>query len=345
MGFIREYSYIDLHCAGEPFRLITNPAAEVPGATMEAKRTYAAGHLTALRRFVVLEPRGHENIYAGLLLPPVNPGSGAGVLFMTAEGMTTMCGHGTLCLARAAVELGLIPHTDGRHTFCIDAPSATVTAHAVIYNGEVVSTDFVNDLSFVCALDVPVEVPEIGSVKMDVGYGGAFMVFVRALDLGLSLERSRFGELMGAASACRRAAEASISAAHPDDPARTLKKNGCCLILVEGPRAGDSGPETRCFTVFGEGLFDRSPTGTGTSALAALLYERGLMSAGDTLTNRGVSGVPFTASIAPVEGGVIPTISGMAYVTARGTLLLEEGDPFPEGLKIPINQEARHGYI
>ena len=97
---VQEYTYMDLHTAGEPFRLIIDPTPAIPGKTMEEKRRYASEHLGDLRRLVLREPRGHDNMYGGLLMPPVREGSDIGILFMTTEGMTTMCGHGIICLTR-----------------------------------------------------------------------------------------------------------------------------------------------------------------------------------------------------------------------------------------------------
>lgn len=334
----KEYSYLDLHTAGEPFRLIIDPVPDIPGETMEEKRQYAAQHLNELRRLVLLEPRGHNDMYGGLLMKPVRQGSDVGVLFMMAEGMTTMCGHGILCLARAAVELGLIPIHDGENTLIVDTPAATVRVSIFIENQEVQELSFANDVSFSCGLGLPVQVPGYGTIHVDIGYGAAFMVFVRAADLGIRLGREHFAQMLPAATACRRAVMEQLDAHHPVDSGKSLQRNGCCLILVEEPNRQGAKLETQCFTVFGESQFDRSPTGTGTSALAAILYEKGLLTPGMQLVNRGISGIPFTATVQPVPGGVIPTISAMAYVTGRGSLILEEGDPLAAGFSPTVNE-------
>lgn len=337
MDFRNMYNYIDLHTAGEPFRLITEPVPDIPGATMEEKRRCAEEKLSGLRRMAMLEPRGHDNMYGGLLLPPVKPGSDTGVLFMMAEGMTTMCGHGMLCLARAAVELGLVGSGDGEHEFVVDAPAATVKTGVSISGGRVQSVSFTNDVSFPCGLDVPLKTREFGTTAADVAYGGAFMVLVKAAQLGLELSPGRLRELMGAAQCLRKAAMEQLDFAHPDDPERTLRRNGCCLILTEGPELCGQTLSTRTFTVFGENQFDRSPTGTGTSALAAVLYARGLLSPGYGLVNRGISGLPFRADIVPQGRGILPTISAQAYVTGKGVLILEDGDPLAEGFSAAEN--------
>lgn len=337
MNVIQECSYLDLHTAGEPFRLITDPIPDIPGETMEQKRQYAAEHLQDLRRLVLLEPRGHDDMYGGFLMKPVHAGSDVGILFMMAEGMTTMCGHGILCLARAAVELGLIQPCEGENRLVVDAPSATVQVSVFMEQGYIQRIAFTNDLSFACGLSLPVQVPGYGTIPADVGYGAAFMVFVRAADLGISMGRQHFPEMLQAAAACRRAVMEQLDIRHPLDPDKSLRRNGCCLILTDEPVRHGARLETQCFTVFGESQFDRSPTGTGTSALAAILYAKGLLKPDMELVNRGISGLPFTATIQPAEGGVIPTISAMAYVTGRGKVILEEGDPLTAGFSAKVD--------
>lgn len=337
MKSAQEYSYLDLHTAGEPFRLITDPIPDIPGETMEQKRQYAAAYLNQLRRLVLLEPRGHNDMYGGFLMKPVRTDSNMGVLFMMAEGMTTMCGHGILCLARAAVELGLLQPHEGENTLIIDAPSATVCASIFVKEQEIQRISFTNDISFSCGLGLPIQVPGYGTVRVDVGYGAAFMVFVHASDLGLSLGRENFSQMLAAAALCRRAVMEQLDVCHPADAGKSLQHNGCCLILTDEPVPTGMKLETQCFTVFGESQFDRSPTGTGTSALAAILYEKGLLTSQMQLINRGISGIPFTATIQPVSGGVIPTISAMAYVTGRGKLILEEGDPLTAGFSATVD--------
>lgn len=331
----QELGYLDLHCAGEPFRLLTEPM-DLPGATMEERRRYVGRELGGLRRLALCEPRGHSNMYGGIMCPPVRPASDLGIVFLTTEGTSTMCGHGTLCLGRAAVELGLREFCEGWNTLRVDAPSATVDVGVEVVGGEVRQVAFVNDRSFACEGDFWLDGGLRGRVGVQVAYGGAFMVFVRASELGVDLESARVGELLELAGPLYEAAS-RLDVAHPEDGDKSIRRNGCCLILASEPVVCGRRVRTRTFTTFGRGLYDRSPTGTGSSALAALLVRDGVLGLGGVLENRGPSGIPFEVQVGPAadgRGGIVPTVCGQAFVTGRGTLVLEGADPLQEGLSL-----------
>lgn len=344
-----EYPYLDLHVAGEPFRLITEKYENIPGKTMEEKRIFAGKNLTGLRVKLLMEPRGHRDMYGGLLTPPVNPGSDFGVLFMNGEGWSTMCGHGVLALTRAALELGLVNVKEGRNAVVIDTPSATIQAFGDVEQGKVKRVGFQNDISFVCCDRKNIVLQREMTVQVSIAYGGAFMAFADAAELGVSLQNTPAAELIKTAVAVRDAVEGQASSrmVHPLDPEKNGKKNGFCMILTEGPElpenavtaAGEGLTEAgqareirfRSFTVFGDGFYDRSPTGTGSCALAALMYERGLLKPGMRMVNRGITDIPFTVTVEPENWGIRPELTGQAWITGKGVLIFEEDDPLQGG--------------
>src|SRR4051812_5231242 len=128
---------IDAHAAGEPLRLIVDGFPSPRGKTMLAKREWVRTHADHLRRALMLEPRGHADMYGAILTEPVSPGSHAGVLFMHNEGYSTMCGHGIIAVTTMAVERGLITTggADGGTTIVYDAPAGTIRARARIGAG------------------------------------------------------------------------------------------------------------------------------------------------------------------------------------------------------------------
>src|SRR5437667_443857 len=99
---------IDAHAAGEPLRLIVDGFPAPHGKTMLEKRDWVKSRQDHLRRALMLEPRGHADMYGAVLTEPVSPGSHAGVLFMHNEGYSTMCGHGVIAVTTIALERGLI---------------------------------------------------------------------------------------------------------------------------------------------------------------------------------------------------------------------------------------------
>src|SRR5215510_15666978 len=123
---------IDAHAAGEPLRLIVDGFPSPRGKTMLEKREWVRTHADHLRRALMLEPRGHADMYGAILTEPVAPGSHAGVLFMHNEGYSTMCGHGVIAVTTIALERGLLmPGGDGR-SIIYDSPAGTIRAKASV---------------------------------------------------------------------------------------------------------------------------------------------------------------------------------------------------------------------
>lgn len=330
---MNEWAYMDFHVAGEPFRVITSGVPEIRGRTMEEKRQYAAAYLDDIRKIALLEPRGHDDMYGGFLTPPVVSGSDVGVVFLHGTGMSTMCGHGAIATARAAIELGIVKPESEQSTVMLDTPAGTVRLSVQMENGGVGEIRLRNDLTFPVMLSAPVKTPSYGTVTVDVGYGGAFMVFADIHQFGISMEAENIPIMVDAAMECGRCAIQQIQMVHPKDSSRNAKANGICMILME-EEAGTGDVQTRTFTVFGKRQFDRSPTGTGTSALAAILHAKGKLPLGKRLINCGITGIPFVVEIQKEGNGILPTICSRAYLTGRGTILLEDGDPLQTGFSI-----------
>src|SRR5207253_6190159 len=169
---------IDAHAAGEPLRLIVDGFPSPRGKTMLDKREWARSHADHLRRALMLEPRGHADMYGAILTEPVTPGSHAGVLFMHNEGYSTMCGHGIIAVTTMALERGLLmPGGDGT-TVVYDAPAGTIRARATLAAGQaeggvrVESVSFANVPSFVLHGGLAVKLAS-RTIRADVAFGGA----------------------------------------------------------------------------------------------------------------------------------------------------------------------------
>ena len=164
----------DYHTGGEPFRIVADSPLAIPGATVAERRARAIGDpdVQALRAVLCSEPRGHADMYGGLVVPPDDEGAHLGVLFWHKDGFSTACGHGTIALGVWAVDTGRVeaPET-GSADVVIDVPSGRVTARVHREDGRVVGVDFVNVPSWVVARDVPVSTSR-GAVTVTVAYGG-----------------------------------------------------------------------------------------------------------------------------------------------------------------------------
>lgn len=323
---------IDSHAAGEPFRVILRGFPEIPGKTMLERRRFVAERLDGLRRSLMWEPRGHADMYGGIVTPPASDDGDLGVLFVHNAGLSTMCGHGTIALATVALETGLVAPSEGPCEIRIDAPAGRVTARAELRGGRVREVAFENVPSFVVALDLPVRVDGASEpVRVDVAYGGAFYAVCRAGDFGLEIRPDRAAALIDAGMRVKRAVAALLPVRHPEaDDLGFLYGT----ILVGPPAEPDAHSRNVC--VFADGEVDRSPTGTGVSARLAIERVRGTVKDGEPFVVESLIGTRFTgralrmSTVGPHDA-IVPEVSGSAYLTGRHTFFLAPDDPLREG--------------
>ncbi len=300
---------------------------------MLAKRQWAEKHLDDLRGWLLLEPRGHADMYGGILTEPERTGSDVGVLFVHNAGFSTMCGHGIIALTTVLLELDLLPGAAQRGELAIDTPAGTVRARPRWRGSRVQSVAFDNVPSFAARLDATVAVPEVGTVRYDIAFGGAFYAFVEAADLGLACTPQHVPALIDAGRAIKRAIQADETAPmqHPLEPELGFLYG--VIFTAPAPAAGLFG---RHVCVFADGEVDRSPTGTGVSARAAVLHARGELELGCDLSIDSIVGSRFrvravretTCGALPA---VVPEVEGNAWLCGRTEHWLADDDPFPRG--------------
>jgi trans-L-3-hydroxyproline dehydratase len=333
---------IDAHTAGEPLRLVVDgmPAAE--GATMLDKRRWAMKHLDHLRRALMLEPRGHADMYGALLTEPVTPGAHAGVLFMHNEGWSTMCGHGVIAVATIAVERGLMwdaapGRREGEVEIVLDAPAGPVRAVARQAPNEgrarVDEVAFQNVPSFVLAPGVALQIGG-RAFTADVAFGGAFYAIVDAEAAGLAVDASRLGDLKRIGMAIAREVERLVTVAHPVEPGLA----GIYGTIFTAPPRAD-GAHLRNVTVFADAEVDRSPCGTGTAAVMAVLDEMGVLGAETPFVHESVIGTCFSGRVAARTrvgdyAAIVPEIAGSAWITGEHTFLVDADDPLRAGFRL-----------
>ena len=331
---------VDAHTAGEPLRVVTGGWPEIPGDTMLARRRFAREHHDHLRRAIMWEPCGHADMYGCILTEPASPDGDLGVLFLHNEGYSTMCGHGIIGRVKVGVECGLLDASaltrddEGRPVVRIDTPAGRVTAVAHLAPGarsRVDRVSFRNVPSFVLAADIHVEVPERGTVRCDVAFGGAFYAYVDAADLGLAIEPAAYASLIDAGRTIKRAVADCVEIVHPEGDADLGFLYGTILV-AEGSAAAHS----RNVCVFAEGEVDRSPTGTGVSGRAAIHHRRGELHVGETLTIESILGTTFDVRVAAETevGGhpaIVPEVTGRAHITGRHEFVIDPSDPLREG--------------
>ena len=322
---------IDLHAAGEPFRVITGGFPDVPSDTILARRRHAREHLDHLRRALMWEPRGHADMYGCVVTGAVAPESDFGVLFLHNEGYSTMCGHGIIAIATLAVDTGMVMAREPETTIRIDTPAGTVTAFAHVENGRVRGVRFHNVPAFVLALDQEVEVPGLGRVRFDLAFGGAFYAYVAAEPLGLRCVPDEVRRLVETGMAIKRAVASRWVMAHPFEPDLGFLYGTIFVAPAQG-----EGAHTRNVCVFAEGEVDRSPTGTGVSGRLAIHHARGEIREREVIEIESIIGTRFTGRVVEVTTfgpypAVIPEVGGNAHITGRHEFLLDPDDPLRGG--------------
>ena len=332
---------IDAHAAGEPLRLIVGGFPRVEGRTMLEKREWVRENHDDLRRALMLEPRGHADMYGALLTEPERPGSDAGVLFMHNEGYSTMCGHGVIAVVTIALERGLLMPRAGRDHIVLDAPAGPIRATAktrpvrpgVTDGTRVESVTFRNVPSFVLHAGVPVR---LGSRQLlaDVAFGGAFYAIVDSEAAGIPIRPDRLPELRRAGMSISEGIASVLRIAHPDDPELT----GIYGTIFTGPpESADA--DLKNVTIFADAEVDRSPCGTGTSAVMAVLAAMGLLGPEQIFTHESIIGTTFRGRLVEeTTAGEIPAIvceiEGAAHITGEHTFYIDERDPLRHGFKL-----------
>jgi len=327
---------VDYHTGGEPFRILADHALDLPGATVAERRVaaLASDEVQSLRRLLCYEPRGHADMYGGIVVPPDDAGADVGVLFWHKDGFSTACGHGTMALGAWAVESGLVPRDpSGVTDVVIDVPSGRVTArvHSAA-DGRVTAVDFVNVPSWLVKEELTVQTSQ-GEVTVDVGFGGAIYAMLDVTGTGLTVTPERVGEVIALGRAVKWALNDHAVAQHPADP----RLSGIYGTIVYETLPDDAGRlHQRNATVFADGELDRSPCGSGTAARLAVLAAQGRLGVGDVLVHDSIVGSRFLATVVAattVDGraAVIPRVTGTAYKTGEAWFTVAPGDDLVPG--------------
>ncbi|MFQ6100249.1 MAG: proline racemase family protein [Anaerolineae bacterium] len=333
--FSKYISTIDSHTAGECTRLVMSGLPPIPGQTMAEKLAYAEEHLSWLPGLLLLEPRGHKDMFGAILVPPCSPTADIGVLFMDNKGYEPMCGHAVIGTVTTLLETGMFEMVEPETPITLDTPSGPVRAHAQIEDRRVLSVSFINVPSFVYRSDVTLKVPGLGAVVVDVVFGGLFFVLVHARQLEIELIPDNAARLADLGMRILAAANEQVPVRHPELP--HIDKIIDLRFYVE---PGSDGADSRNVVILGDYMVDRSPCGTGACAEVALRYARGQLSPGELFVTESIIGTRFTGQVvgetrvgsgSKVYPAVIPKVTGSAYITGFHQFVLDSEDPFPEG--------------
>jgi len=329
-------SVVDAHTAGEPIRVVTSGLPPIKGETMLERFEWFGKNLDGIRNLIMREPRGHRDMFGCIVTPPASKDGDFGVLFTHTTGQATMCGHGTIGVVKVVLETGMIPAIEGKNTVRIDTPAGRVKADALVEEGYVKEVSFRNVPSFLYEDHVQAFVPGIGEVEFAISYGGDFYLFIEAEKLGMEIRPENADELARKAMILKNWGSENLRLVHPECP----QINELYGTIITGrTERTERGWRSREVCVFADGAVDRSPCGTGTSARMALLFGRGQMGPEEELDNGSIIGTRFRGTIDGTvqvgeKRGIIPRITGSAWITGFSHLVLDPTDPLPEGFLV-----------
>ena len=326
---------VSAHAAGEVGDVIVGGVAPPPGDTVWDQRRWIAEDQT-LRNFVLNEPRGGVFRHVNLLVPPKTPGADAAWIIMEPEDTPPMSGSNSMCVATVLLETGILPMVEPITELTLEAPGGLVDVRAHCAAGKVTKVDVTNLPSFADKLSADLDVEGLGRLRVDTAFGGDSFVLVDCAQLGLDLvpENARRFAKLGAR--ITTAANAQLGFHHPDLPDWTH----ISFCQFTAPPSNEDGRLTAANTVaIKPAKLDRSPCGTGVSARMAVMHAKGEMAVGDRLLARSIIGSEFEGQILqerPVgtSTGIVPRISGTAWITGTHQITLDPTDPWPGGYRL-----------
>jgi proline racemase len=322
---------IDAHAGGGPLRLVVDGFPAPRGRTMGDKVEWIRGHADRLRCVLMREPRGHADIGGALFTEPVAPGSHAGVIFMNGDGYPALSGHGILAVATIALERGLLmPGGDGL-TVVLDTPAGTVRVRAAGSGARIESVSMLTVPSFVAEASLAVKAAG-RQLRADVAFGGGLYAIVDCEAAGVSVDAARVPDLRRAGVEIADAAAAARVWAHP---ATGREEQIAGTIFTAPPRSESA--DLRSVTVRRDGQVGRSPGGTATAALMAVLDAMGLLTDERPFVHEGIVDTRFSGHITARTqvgelAGIVAEIEGSAWITGEHTFIAAASDPFAEGI-------------
>ena len=323
---------IDAHVGGEPLRLVVDGFPSLAGATMLDKQNRARTDHDSLRRALLHEPRGHADMCGAVLTEPVEPGSHAGVLFMDNQGFSTMCGHGVVGVVTIAIERGLLQVSDETQ-IRLDTPAGTVRVAVTRLGARVSQVSFVGVPSFVLVSGVSLRLGT-RDLNLDVAFGGSFYAIVDSEAAGVPVMTGYLPELRKIGRQIKDGVESVISVAHPDAPGL----RGVYGTIFTGlPSTTDA--DLRNVTVFADRQVDRSPGGSGTAAVMAVLDAIGLLPVDRPFVLESIIGTKFAGTLEArtmvgPRPAILPRIAGSAWITGEHEFVLNDTDPLIDGFRI-----------
>ncbi|MBN9458959.1 MAG: proline racemase family protein [Bosea sp.] len=326
---------VGCHAAGEVGDVIVGGVAPPPGDTLWEQSRFIARDET-LRNFVLNEPRGGVFRHVNLLVPPKDPRARMGWIIMEPADTPPMSGSNAICVATVLLDTGIVPMQEPTTELVLEAPAGLIAISAACRDGKAQSISLRNVPSFATELDAALEIEGLGTLAVDIAYGGDSFVIVDAPALGFAIAPDEARDLAEIGMRITRAANEQLGFAHPGDTGWnhiSFCQFAAPVERVDGVLTGRNAVAIR------PGKIDRSPTGTGCSARMAVLHARGQLAVGEPFVGLSIIGSRFDCMIESLTqvgtaAAVVPRITGSAWVTETRQLMLDPADPYPAGYRL-----------
>ncbi|XP_035208375.1 trans-L-3-hydroxyproline dehydratase-like [Stegodyphus dumicola] len=325
----------DMHTAGEPLRIVEKfPSLE--GSTVLEKRKYVKTQYDYYRRFLMTEPRGHNDMYGAILIPKLGFDNEFEVIFMHNEGYSSMCGHGVIALGRYVVDQGLVSPSSPETEIIFHCPCGPVKTYVQYNNGVSGPVRFQSMPAFLYKSGAKINVKNLGSVEVDIAYGGAFYAFVSASDINVDLDITPLSQLVDTAAMITEAAKEQLTIKHPESDELSFLYG---TIITDGKDKYSESP-TKNICVFADKQVDRSPTGSGVTARIALQFKKGLIALNQPREFKSIIDTSFTGkAVSETKFGnfdaVVVEVCGMSYHIGKHVFYMESNDPLNYGFLLP----------
>lgn len=337
MNMRRVLTTIDTHTAGGPTRTVVAGIPQLQGASVADKMEYFQTHYDSLRKFLMLEPRGHKDMSGAVLTTSSEPGAAIGAFFLTSSGYLRACVHSSIGLVTAGLETGFISQSElgDRYLIKLEVPAGVVTVVPQYAGKKLNSIAIRMPPSFSYSRQEQLRLESGQTVPVALVYSGVNFVLVNARDLHLP-DRSILAhgreKLAGLGVEILAAANRQFKISHPE----AASINSIELVMVY-EETGDR--HARDIVVGRTGSIDRSPCGAGTGAMVTHLFEQRKLQPGEDYVVESFLGTRFTGRIlGPARvgsyAGAVAEIEGTAYLTGMHQFLLDTEDPLPEGFTL-----------
>lgn len=336
MHLTRMITVVGAHAEGEVGRVITGGVFRPKGSTMFECMVSMERESAWVRDMLLYDPRGSVNAAVNLITPPIDPRADIGMIVMESDYFVPMSGSNLICTVTVALETGIVPMVEPTTIVRVDTPAGLVEVEAECRGGKCRRITFRNIPSFVMHQDKTVDVPGLGTLRVDVAYGGMIYVIVDAADLGLNLARDEGRKLVELGERIKEASAVQLPSVHPENPGiHTINQT----LFAGGLYREDGILTSKNAVVVSPGRIDRCPCGTGTSARMALLHARGELKVGETFKHLSLIDTEFQCKIleSTQVGGrpaVVPQVSGRAWLTGISNYGIDPDDPFPNGYRL-----------